>query len=213
MFQNRIIKKLLFSNVFIVIACSFVLLLLCCYIYIISYHHITTINDVIEVVHTISKTTVSKRCRIYNTTHYRCLPNVLFIGASKCGTTSLINYLSQTIHIYLVKRRIHPTDYHREIHRFDRQTYQWAIPTIDLLDEWSSSPYLTSISDDNILIHYTPHYLYAPTVPFEVKQFYPNAQDLKLIVMLRNPVDRAWSSYWFSNSHLLKQKDQGNFST
>lgn len=185
----------------------FLLLLLSCYIYIISFHRITTIHDVIEVVHTISKRTVSNRCRIYNSTYYRCLPNVLFIGASKSGTTSLVNYLSQSLDVHLVKRRIHPTDHHREVHRFDRQTFRWAIPTIDLLDEWSSSPYLTTISD--ILIHYTPHYLYAPTVPFEVKQFYPNANDMKFIVMLRDPVDRAWSSFWFSNSHLLKQTDQG----
>lgn len=46
-------------------------------------------------------------------------------------------------------------------------------------------------------MHYTPHYLYAPTVPFDVASFYPHAPTLRFLAMLREPVSRAVSSYWF----------------
>jgi hypothetical protein len=34
-------------------------------------------------------------------------------------------------------------------------------------------------------MHYTPHYIYAPSVPYEVRQFYPNAKEMKFILLLR----------------------------
>ena len=151
---------------------------------------------------------VNSRCKIASDSQFYCLPNVLFIGASKCGTTSMVDYLSQHPNIRFVNRRIHKKDHHREVHRFDRNSFGYALKSIDLIDEWSSSPLLDSVN--TTLIHYTPHYLYAPTVPYDVKQFYPHSSELKFIVMLRDPVARALSSYWFQNSHLLNGADQGS---
>eukprot|EP01032_Pedospumella_encystans_P014969 gene14969-17167_t len=83
-----------------------------------------------------------------------------------------------------------------------------ALQSLELGDEWASSPI---VSSPNVsVVHYTPHYLYAPTVPFEVKRFYPHESELKFVVMLREPVKRAWSSYWFHNSHLIQGEDQGS---
>ena len=50
------------------------------------------------------------------------------------------------------------------------------------------------------MLHYTPHYLYDPVVPRRVKDFYPHAHDMRFVVMLREPVARAVSSYWFKHS-------------
>jgi hypothetical protein len=119
-----------------------------------------------------------------------------------------MDYLVQHPKIDYVRRRIHKTDNHREIHRFDRNTFAWASRTIEQMDEWASSPI---ISDTNMaIIHYTPHYLYAPSVPYELKAFYPRSEELKFIVVLRDPVERALSSYWFQNSHLFHENDQGS---
>lgn len=147
------------------------------------------------------------RCRLYNESHFKCLPNIFLIGASKCGTTSLVDYLNLHPRIDFVNRRIFP-DKHREVHRFDRNTYGWALKEIDLADEWTSSPLVTDT--DMAIIHYTPHYLYAPTVPFEVKEFYPKSNLLKFIIILRDPIERALSSYWFQNSHLFYNEDRGS---
>lgn len=172
-----------------------------------SYHHIS-LQDVDKIFKTMRSNKVSSRCRKYNSSYYQCLPNVLFIGASKCGTTSLVQYLSSVENIKFVNRRIHAIDNHREIHRFDRRTYHMSIKYIELADEWTSSPLLSN--NQSLLIHYTPHYLYAPSVPNAVRDFYPHADELKFIIMLRDPIERAWSSYWFSNSHLFNKVDQGN---
>lgn len=81
---------------------------------------------------------------------------------------------------------------------------------IDIADELASSPLIRNKSQP--MVHYTPHYLYAPTVPFEMRKFYPNPDTLKFLVMLREPVSRAISSYWFKNSHMFdeKEKDRGS---
>ena len=84
-----------------------------------------------------------------------------------------------------------------------------------MADEWASSPLipLEKIRKNRtIIIHYTPHYLYAPTVPFESKDFYPHSNRIKFVVILRDPLERSLSSYWFHNSHLVNklQKDIGN---
>ena len=57
----------------------------------------------------------------------------------------------------------------------------------------------------------TPHYIYAPSVPYDVHKFYPHPGSLKFVVILRNPVDRALSSYWFKNSKRFNSdhKDKG----
>ena len=96
------------------------------------------------------------------------------------------------------------------MHRFDRNTYGYSIKHIELLDEYASSPLLLSPTNYT-LIHYTPHYLYAPTVPFEMKRFYPEPESIKFIVMLRQPINRALSSYWFLKSHMFAKdnKDHG----
>jgi len=173
----------------------------------ISVHRVKGLKELQIVLETMSKPLYNSRCRQHNGTHYQCLPNVFLIGASKCGTTTLVDYLKEYPHVGFVKRRIVP-DKHTEVHRFDRNTYGWALKEIDLADEWASSPIYT---DPNVpIIHYTPHYLYAPTVPYEMKEFYPNPEKLKFIVMLRNPIDRAISSYWFQNSHLFHDNDQGS---
>jgi hypothetical protein len=128
---------------------------------------------------------------------------VILIGASKCGTTSLVDFLSQHQNIKFVNRRIHKDDKHKEVHRFDRNTFGLANKAIELADEWASSPIVPN--ENTTVVHYTPHYLYAPTVPYEMKRFYPHASRLKFVVILREPLARAWSSYWFHNSHLLQE--------
>jgi hypothetical protein len=82
------------------------------------------------------------------------------------------------------------------------------------MDEWSSSPIV--MDEDEVVIHYTPHYLYAPSVPFDMHHFYPEytgiRENAKFIVILRNPIERSLSSYWFRNSHLFtsNHKDSGS---
>ena len=42
-----------------------------------------------------------------------------------------------------------------------------------------------------------------------MREFYPRGRALKFLVLLREPAERAWSSYWFQQSHIFKGVDTG----
>lgn len=95
------------------------------------------------------------------------------------------------------------------------QPYQFifvALLQVELADEWASSPIIPVKGGSSMsIIHYTPHYLYAPTVPFELPELFRGyIEETKFIVALRDPIQRSESSYWFKNSRIFKGVDQGN---
>jgi hypothetical protein len=61
---------------------------------------------------------------------------------------------------------------------------------VDSLDEYKSL--FQDVSDEIAIGEVSPSYLYTPSSPERIKQSVPNA---KLIAILRNPVDRAYSNY------------------
>lgn len=113
---------------------------------------------------------------------FRVLPDFLIIGASKCGTTSLYNYLIQHPNIYPAKTK--------EVNYFGRHSSIWYrpnFPTVFLkyiVTKLKKEPFMTGEA--------SPFYLLNPLVPRIVKKKIPN---VKLIVLLRNPIDRTFSQY------------------
>lgn len=172
-------------------------------------HRLKSTEDLHRLIQVHKLEKIDDRCRIVNSTHFQCLPNVFIIGASKAGTTSLVHYLRQLPRVHFVRRHISThIDNHSEIHLFDRPNYGRSWKSIDMAVEWASCPIVPSTED--VVVHYTPHYLYAPSVPFDIKKIYPAVSRIKFIVLLRDPLERSLSSYWFKNSHLLKEVDSGN---
>ncbi len=112
------------------------------------------------------------------TSPLRGFPSVLIIGAQKAGTTSLFNYLVQ-----------HPDvlpPIAKEVHYFDLRYDRGA--------RWYQGcfPYRRRLRRGAITLEATPYYLFHPRVPHRVAQLLP---DVKLIALLRNPIDRAFSHY------------------
>ena len=185
------------------------------FVLVLRYHRIDSLAAFQSVLDVASRPIVehSPRCKVYNdstSVRFRCLPNTFLIGASKCATTSLVSYLRNISNVHFVSRRIHARDHHSEVHRFDRNNFPTSFQRLELLEEWASSPLIEDVSSP--VIHYTPHYIYAPMVPFEIRDFFPISKphslprhDLKFIVLLRDPVARAFSSYWFKMSHLFRE--------
>jgi hypothetical protein len=109
------------------------------------------------------------------------LPNFLIIGAAKAGTTSLYHYL-----------RAHPDVY---MTRVKEPRYYWH-------EGWSQVPAVRTregyerlfdgVTSQRAVGEASPQYLDSPTAPDRIKADLPDA---KLIVSLRDPVDRAYSSY------------------
>jgi hypothetical protein len=103
------------------------------------------------------------------------LPDALIIGAQKAGTTSLFSYLAQHPRVSVSQVK--------EVHYFDNayeRGEKWYRRHFDLR------------RDDEIFIEASPYYLFHPLAPARASALLPSA---KLIVLLREPVARAFSHY------------------
>ena len=109
--------------------------------------------------------------------HMRSLPDFIMIGGMKCGTTSLFQYLQQHPGVSRV--------YVEEVHFFDLhygRGLNWYRAHFPVKGKGEA----TICGDDS------PYYIFHPLVPARVREDVPGA---KLIALLRNPVDRAYSHY------------------
>jgi hypothetical protein len=108
------------------------------------------------------------------------LPNFLILGAQKSGTSSLHAALSHHPQVFMS----HP----KEIIFFnDDDNYQRGL-------KWYSS-FFNKWGEEKVAGESTPSYLWDERVPSRIKQVLPKA---KFIVLLRNPIERAYSAYWFA---------------
>jgi len=108
-------------------------------------------------------------------------PNFIGIGAAKCGTTWMHNLLQQHPEIYMPTKR-------KEIDFFNMDSnYTKGL-------DWYESFFPDDfIADRYIAIgEFTPRYLNKLDAPQRIAQI---SSIQKLIVMLRNPVERAYSQY------------------
>ena len=112
-------------------------------------------------------------------------PDFLIIGAQKCGTTSLYDYLVQ--HPQVLAAR------YKELHFFDynfqkgEAWYRRRLPSKAQMRAAQKTVGTRVITGEA-----SPCYMVFPQTPERVFRFVPN---VKLIVLLRNPVDRAFSQY------------------
>jgi hypothetical protein len=108
------------------------------------------------------------------------LPNFIIAGGMRCGTTSLNGYL-----------REHPdvaVSTPKEVHFFDVNFGEGL--------DWYRERFPGS-DGAHAVGEATPDYVYHPEAVRRISETLP---DVKLIVLLRNPVDRAYSHYWHNRS-------------
>ncbi len=128
-------------------------------------------------------------------------PDFVGVGVQKCGTTWIANILSQHPDADIQKKEI--SFFVRHYHRgFDWYHKFFDHSTGRLCGEISVN-YWNSPRPDSTHKEYYPKWnprrklLFwqkQPSARDELKARYP---DVKVFVMFRNPVDRAWSHYWF----------------
>ena len=114
------------------------------------------------------------------------LPNLLIVGAAKSGTTSLHNYLKQHPEIFMSN--------HKEPHfLINKEIGENRIPkAVKKLNEYSN------LFDGSDTFKYrgesSAMYLQFPNIAIKnIKKYLE--KDIKIIIMLRNPIDRAFSGY------------------
>lgn len=116
----------------------------------------------------------------------RVLPSFIIIGTQKGGTTSLFHYLSQ--HPQLLP------SYRKEVHYFDgglkpeRDNFARG-------ERWyrSNFPLRRHVAADQQTFEASPIYVFHPLAPQRIQELLPNA---KLILLLREPTERALSHYF-----------------
>lgn len=111
--------------------------------------------------------------------------NFFCIGAQKSGTSTLFQLLKQHPDVFI------PTK--KEAHFFDRELiYAKGI-------EWYLKKFFNNCSNQKIVGTITPSYIFAEQVPDRLKENFND--QLKFIVILRNPIDRAYSQYLMNISN------------
>jgi Sulfotransferase family len=115
------------------------------------------------------------------------MPNFLIVGAQKAGTTSLHYYLKQHPQIYMSPRK--------EPHFFEGMHWDFyrpgriMPPVTDLADYQAL---FEGVTDEKAIGEASASYLYSPKAPTLIKRAIPDA---RLIAILRNPADRAYSNF------------------
>jgi len=105
------------------------------------------------------------------------LPNFIIGGAPKSGTTSLVYYLREHPDIFMPREEIgfFAKD---ELYAKGQGWYE----------EWFASAGSVALVGEK-----TPGYLFIEQAPERMKELIPK---IKLIFLLRHPVERAYSAYW-----------------
>ncbi len=108
------------------------------------------------------------------------LPNFLVIGAAKAGTTSLYHYLRQHPDVYMSPVK-EPRYYSREATPRQQRTLRRAYERL-----------FDAVRSERAIGEASPQYLPSTAAPARIAAALPG---VRLIVSLRNPADRAYSSY------------------
>jgi hypothetical protein len=125
--------------------------------------------------------------QVYRTTTspMRIMPDFIIIGVARAGTTSLYNYLIEHPNIGpAAKKEVHFFDYH---YQKGMSWYRGHFP-------YSMRKYYEENIRklDFITGEASPYYMYHPYAPERVAKALPQ---VKMIVLLRNPIERAFSHY------------------
>jgi len=119
------------------------------------------------------------------TSSLRCLPDFIIVGAQKCGTTTLYEHLRHHPQVLASPKN--------EVHYFDleyERGISWYRSHFPLSQHLRFSELTTR--KHTITGETSPFYFAHPDVPRRMHIHVPNT---KLLVVLRDPVDRAWSHY------------------
>ena len=126
------------------------------------------------------------------------LPNLFMVGAAKSGTLSMWHYLTQHPEIYRSPMK--------EPHYFSLPFFKWPLTgpgderfnqTLPQRDLAVYKAYYKEADGYRYILDASPSYLYYQQSAERIREACPDA---KILIMLRNPVDRAFSAYTFRRS-------------
>ncbi|MGD8609350.1 MAG: sulfotransferase [Myxococcales bacterium] len=126
------------------------------------------------------------------------LPHFILIGAPKCGTTSVHAMLAEHPDVFIPEHEIFFFDVDDVITHPDFFVHRGGLSFHDYEGDFESyfAWYRSLFSDakrGQLVGEDTTTYLFSPDAPRRIADLLP---DVRLIALLRDPVDRAYSQYW-----------------
>ena len=118
-------------------------------------------------------------------------PNFFLIGAPKAGTSSLFHYVCQHPKVY--GSRVKETHFLCDDDKYARGK------------KWYLNKYFDGAAGYPARGEATPHYLLLPDKVAPRLHEIAGNQEIRLIAIFRDPVDRAWSQYLFRRSHMADE--------
>jgi len=124
------------------------------------------------------------------------MPNFLIIGAAKCGTDALCAYLAQHPRVYMTANKEpnffiaegrHEIPYRGPGDRDVLQRFDGWVTTLD-----GYQALFGGVTDEQAIGEASTWYIYDERAPRQIRRHVPDA---KLIAVLRNPIDRAYSAF------------------
>jgi hypothetical protein len=125
------------------------------------------------------------------TAGHRVLPSYLVIGTKRGGTTSLVNWLfahPEVMPLFPAAQQIKSPHYFDINYWRGEDWYRSHFPTRRRVERWTKR-----LGHPPAVGEASPYYLFHPAVPGRVAATVPG---VKLVVLLRDPVKRAYSNYW-----------------
>ena len=116
------------------------------------------------------------------------LPDFLVIGAGRCGTTTVYSWLVEHPEICVRPEKRPEPSFFLKSENYSRGLENYA-------------KLFSGCNESQVAGEASTSYIYHPVVAPRIAKDLPS---VKLIAMLRNPIDRAWSGYWHTRKHDLE---------
>lgn len=144
------------------------------------------------------------------------LPDFLVVGAAKSGTTALCEYLGQHPEVYMsaVKEPLFFSACGVERSRLERELYPAAMENV--VTEFGRYVELFSgVRDEKAVGEGSVYYLVDHEKAIgNMRRYLPRWRDLKVVIILRNPVEACYSHYLMYSQilrHYLNRRDVPSF--
>jgi len=132
------------------------------------------------------------------------LPNFLVVGAPKAGTTSLYEYLSQHPQVFLTEEK--------ELHFWSNEELAKSVDgpgdalalseVVESIDDYRAK--FSGVTNELAVGDISPSYLYFSEPVIEKLKKYYSGNELKIIILLREPSERAYSQYLHQKRLMLE---------
>ncbi len=128
------------------------------------------------------------------------LPDFLIIGAARAGTTALHGYMRQHPQVFM------PSIKEPNFFSYEGETLDCKGPGADYINnsftDLTAYNALFNIAPESAICgEASPLYLYSPDAPKRIKHHIPAA---KLIVILRNPIEQAFSHFLYATKQAIE---------